>query len=522
MKRPRILVPALLLAGLGVAWAGVAEHVALRGWRPLVHLAGEGDSAAATKQLHAGLDAFGVVLHGLDIDEETLEFVGGVRDSLDSFDLSGFHESLPEERAGWRQLRVAGRCQDAAYEVRQARGDAPSRVSPVGPLGDAVGDLGLELRARPVEDAQGDVNYQLQLQAGLGVGAVGWNALTDFLSESGRLAASGDTRGHRGGDQDRPSTKTRVRLLESHPGIRPEDIEVLGVLWEAFPRVGDVLLSISRADDVMVFDVKGNGSYQQLRMAAHLRPDLIEARYPELAEFVEDLGPLAHLQVVWTDARGRQLARASFETKTLRLSFGCFVRDGRLLPVDQGVVVTAPEPPRADGEPVRFGSRLEITSQLNGIQTRIHGLEVDWTYTTQDRGGDLVAHVTKVPKVTMSGRAFGILPTWAIDVLIPGNLDELTREFLETACKGNEGEGITFAVGGKQAVDKGPGTLSVSAGVELLDSTLISLAMSIASQKLLPSADVRGDIHSLLVALEEAFAADLARYERLVQVPQTR
>jgi hypothetical protein len=353
------------------------------------------------------------------------------------------------------------------------------------------------------------------------VGPLGWSALTGFLAESSRLAASGDTRGHRG-TQDRPSGKTRVRLLESHPGLRPEDIEVLGVLWEAFPKLGDVLHTISRADDVMVFDVKGDGGYQQLRISAHLRADLIEERYPELGEFLEDIGPLAKMQMVWSDPKGRQLALASFETQTLRLSFGCFVKDGRLLPVERGVVVTAPEPARADGEPVRFSSRVAVTSELNGIKTRVHGLEVDWTYTTKGRGGKLAAHITKVPKVTMSGRAFGILPTWAIDVLIPGNLDELTREFLTTACKGNEGEGIAFAITGEQSLERGPGTLSMSFGVELLDSTLISLAMSIASQKLLPSAEVRSEVHTLLVAIEGAFNADLERYEGLVQAPRSR
>jgi hypothetical protein len=511
MKR-RHLLSLLLLGAFGVAWAGVPAQVSRRGWTPLVRLAGDGDEAAATLHLQQSLTVFRSLLYGLEIDEQTSTFLSDVRGSLDAFDLSGFHESLPERDGAWRRLRVYGKQKGKRFVVRQGRG-VDCRVGPNGALGSTLGDLGVELRAKPVTAPDGNVNYLLRGELGLGVGPVGWNALTASLGEASRLLASGG-RGQDSDSQARPSQGTIDRLRSSHPTLRGEDLESLAVLWESFPRVGNVFHSFMRAEDVMVFDPKGDGSYQQLRLAARLRVDLLEDAYPELAEFLEDLGSLAQLQMVWVDPQGRQLARLSFASKSLRLSFSCFVSEGRLLPVDNGVVITAEEP-AVLGQPFRFKALVDVSSEINGITTRVHGLEVDWTHTRTREGADLSARITKTPKVTTSGRAFGFIPTWAIDVMIPGNIEELTREFLSTACNGNEGQGMALDVRARQAPGDGPGTLAISSGAELLDNLLVSIAMRIASQRLLPDEDVREDLGKLLARFERAFGEDLQRFAKL-------
>jgi len=343
----------------------------------MVQLAGLGDPARAVGQLRQGIEAFGCLLQHLEVDEPTQDYAARLRASLEDFDLPGFYADLPEADGPWRALRIFGQRRGQRYELRQA---APSRlcaVSPEGPLGSAVGDLALVARARPVS-RDGRVNYLLRAEAGLGVGAVGWEAITRSLEEAAQLVASGDPRapGAHRDKTERPSTETRVKILESHPQLRPEDIEVLGILWESFPNLAEVLLSVGRVEDLVVFDPKGDGGYQQLRLAARLRPDLLEPTYPELADLLAGVGRLALVQVVWVDDAGRQLARLSFDSEQLRVDFTCFVRAGRLLPVQDGVVrVDLPEPVG----PRTCRALVDFRSQLNGLESRIHGMQVDWS-----------------------------------------------------------------------------------------------------------------------------------------------
>ena len=64
-------------------------------------------------------------------------------------------------------------------------------------------------------------------------------------------------------------------------------------------------------------------------------------------------------------------------------------------------------------------------------------------------------------------------------MVIPGNMDDLAKEFLETACGGNEGRGITFGFHVRQAEAGGPGTFAVGC-LEVLAVPIHHTAQSLA------------------------------------------
>lgn len=513
----RALILAVALSGTAVVWAGVPGAIMRRGWQPMQALVGASDPATAIPSIKKGTEAFGVVLHGLTIDAPTQEFLAELRGSLASFDLEGFHEMLPDQRGPWRSIRIAGRREGKAYTVRK---DGSKRVDPFGPVppkGKRLSDLQGELRARPAPVRGERTNYVLQAQLGLGIGDSGWEHFTGMLASFAGLAASADPSNPRmvRDMTQRPGKATRLKLLTVRPRLRAEDIELLGMMWEAYPRMGDVLFTVGRIEDVLVFDPKGDGGFQQIRLTSRLRPDLLEERHPELAGFLKGIGPLVNLQMAWVDELGRQLARTSLDSKELRFTLECFLKDGRLLPVDKRgkVMTTAPVYPKGAARKIR--ALTTVRFNMNGIRLTMQGMRMDWTYATQPGKTDLTCSITKQPKVSISGRAFGILPTWAIDVMIPGNIDELMRAFMRTACTGNAKQGIAIGIHTRQ-ID-GAGTLTLRGGMEVLNSLLVRIAMQIASKKLLPSADVRSDIHALLVRLHAAFQDDLTQFGVLVK-----
>lgn len=517
MKRHKLLTTFIISACALTAYAGLPGKVSQRGWAPLVALTGKPDAQAAVPTIRKGANTVGVVLHGLDVDKPTREFISTVRDSLASFDLEGFYEMLPNKQGTWRRMQITGRRDGVKYRVRKTK----RRVAfgPEQKLGATLGDLRGELRSKPVPVKGERTNYLLQAELGLGVGNLAWGEVTGMLSGWASLATSGDVRGANAikDMSQRAGRATRLKLLKVRPRLRHEDIEVLGILWESFPKLGDLLYSISRIEDVMVFDPKGKGSgYKQLRLAARLRPDLMKADYEELAEFLEGLGPLINMQIAFVDEAGRQIARCSFDTQRLRFVLDCFVKDGQLVPVGKDGKVLSFVPRYPAGAVRRIRGYSTVRFNMNGIRLTMHNLRMDWSYDQRPRRMDLTCQIKRVPKVSISGRAFGILPTWAIDVVIPGNMDELLREFMTTATKGNGGKGIFLALRARQAKN-GRSTLKVEGGLEILNSLLVRIAARIASQKLLPDADVRSDIHKLLVRIHAAFLHDLNRYGRLAK-----
>lgn len=501
MARKSTLVALLVLTLTGGVLAGVPRLVRSRGWAPLVRLGG-GDAALAIERLGEGLAALRAVLHGLTVDAPTMAFVEEVRDSLGDMDLEALHDLLPLREGEWKRVRIMGRRQGESYAVRLAPASVAASIDPRG-FGARTGDLLAQLGTRP-----SGANYVTHLDAGLGVGAVGWAQITGCLAEAARLAASGDPRAGVADDACRPEVATRLRVVATHPALRPEDVEVLAVLWESFPHLAEVLIEMARVDDVVVFDPRGTGQFQQLRLSARLRPDLMEERYPELSEFLADLGPLLDGRVRWVDDQGRQLARMSIDTGALSLTLEGFVRDGRLLPVggDGQVVLDAPA---ATGSPVAVKGVTDLRFNMNGIVTEVRGLEMDGTYARRPDGADLTGTISRVPTVAVSGSAFGFLPAWAIDVVIPGNIGELTTEFLTAVCRGDGGRGASFALRARQAGDGGPAVLGLSGRVEVLNSLLIRIGFQVANQKLLPDEDVREEMWGLFTRLHGAFERDL-------------
>lgn len=505
MRRPLFIVPCLAASGL--ALAGAPELIRPRGWAPLVQLAGAGDAKKAVESLGLGVRTLHGVLHGLDVDAPTRTFVTGLRESLDDFDLEGFHGLLPmAEKNGWRRARVTGRLEGQRYLLRQAPNGVRG-VDPRGPFGARAGDLVAAVGACQAEKA-----WRLELDAGVGAGAIGWGQVEAAAAEALRLVASGDPRAP-GACSDagaRPGTPTRTRIARTHPGLRPEDVEVLGVLWEAFPALAEVGLTVARVEDLAVFDPTGKAAYQQLRASLVLRPDLMEERYPELAEFVAGLGPLFKADLRWLDDQGRSLARAHVQTEQLRLTLEAFVLDGRLLPVGlDGQVVVAPQPAAS-----RFTCQADLTFSVNGIVTTVRGMVAE-TVVTRGEGGalDVVGRIKKKPQVTVGGRAFGILPTWAVDVVIPGNLEELTNELLGTACEHawDDGErGLVMALRARRAGDAG--TFTAGGRVAVLDSALIRFGARVAGMKLVPDDETREELWRLMGEVHGAFARDLAGF----------
>ena len=492
------------LLAVGVASAGVPRLIGERAWAPLVRLAGEGDSSLAIARLRAGSDTVAALLHRLEIDPATDAFLTDLVSSLEAFDLDGFYEQLPERTGEWRRMRVVGELAGRGYQVSRTEG-AGGEVALT--ARHAAGDLSVAMAARPTPD--GSASYQLEAQLGLGVGPIGWTDLRGACSEVATLVAGSDVRhGPFGASRYRPSVATRERLVRSHPNLRQEDIEVLGVLWEAFPQLGDLLHTVARAEDVAVFDLKSDGSYQQARLSARLVPELAEREFPELAEFLADLGPLVSLQARVEDDAGRQWARFGFSTDDLRLTLEGFVGGGRLLPVENGRVLL--DPPAVSA----LTMRMDLRSSVNGVESHLQGLEMDWLLASGADGAEALGSITRVPTVQVRGLEF---LRWIVDVAIPGNIDELIREFLVTACRGNDGRGITFAASVRQAGAAEPGVVSCEGAIEVLDSALVSLGMRIVGLQLLPDDAVQADLHRLFAAVHRTFVADLDRFDGLTQ-----
>jgi hypothetical protein len=511
ISRPPCLTPGLLCVGallLSSALAGVPRLMRARGWDPVVELMGQGDPRLAVRHSRDSLERARVIVHTLHVDEATTAFLSDLRQSLTSFDLEGFHELLPEEDGDWRQVRVFGTRYGSTYRVRRGLPQLSCTIDPGGPVGGAFGDFAGWGRSLPVEVEGERTNYVLHGQVGVGVGRIGPDALERCLVSFARILQSGDPQAPSAVEDPRelPSASTRSQVRRAHPDLTAEDVEVVGLLWEAYPRLARFLASLARAEDVLAGVDERPRDHQHLYLKVRLEPERLGDAYPDLAEFLAGLGPIVNASVRFADPQGREWLHLGLDTEQLSLTVEGRLHDGRLVPTLDGEAVLDAEP----GE--RYTARVDVHGNLNGVRISVR----EWRFQTGLRelsdGVQWSFRSTQAPAVEVLGSVYGVLPAWAIDVVIPGNMRELIEEFLSVACGGNFGHGLRAFLEVRQAAGGGPGTVSLMGSLELYNSLLVSLVASVAGQKFWPDDDTQDDLRHLLSDGLDAVAADLAAW----------
>jgi hypothetical protein len=147
---------------------------------------------------------------------------------------------------------------------------------------------------------------------------------------------------------------------------------------------------------------------------------------------------------------------------------------------------------------------------LHRIRLNIENLQIDLRYEAHEHGADLHAQSTRVPKVSVSGAAFGLLPTRVLDWFIPGDVESLARHKFEVAAKANGGRGSQIDAHFREHPEGA--TLELGYETELLDTALIRFCMAVIADAAIPSDDEERDITHLAVDYRDAFDKDLARF----------
>ena len=177
--------------------------------------------------------------------------------------------------------------------------------------------------------------------------------------------------------------------------------------------------------------------------------DAFITNYPEIGKLLNVLKGMILIRSRVIDEQGRQMGTLEVDSqkKLVTLRFRTF--NGRLLPMR----------PNPQSEPYNGFSLLDkdrhqfqvisdIHVSVTGLQFDIEGLQMVLDHSNGDHGLYLKASMKQSPQaVAVSGRAFGFLPVWLIDLLIPSNVEEIISDYFETLANSNDGRGAEVELG---------------------------------------------------------------------------
>jgi hypothetical protein len=503
VRIPLVTISALL--GLALAFTqvrargpdlGESSPEMWRAWRPLVSAFGGGDVAATIAYLRASSALVRKADAQLARDAETERFRKRAIASMEDFELDDFLALLPHAQADYRSFAFEGRPSEQAYQVRAEADTSRAFAGPRSlPFGHSYGAV----RMRRMPHAS-ERRYAFHLRSGVGLGTLRWQSLLAGLLDAGRLIETPVER-------DVPlvlrAADTYLRTRQQALGQR--DRTVLARVWGGFPGIAQLLLPISRTDD-LVAERDAAPGVTGLSLATRWNLSGMERKYPALAHYFDALDDIAKVRAVLRDEAGRSLLELDSETQHLETKLRGFLHDGRLLARagKQGAL----EPARFE----RMRLTLDLSFVLHRIRLNIEQLEIDLSYRAGREGATVRATSTRVPKVSVSGAAFGLLPTRVLDWFIPGDVETLARHMFEVAARAGGGRGSMLEAQFRESREGA--TLELDYQTELLDTTLIRFCMAAIADAAIPSDEEERDITRLAVDYRDAFDADLARFAK--------
>lgn len=471
-------------------------------WQPILSLGGAGEvkagdpkaSRAVVKKLKESTKIFRALLDGkIQADESTKEFWEEVTEDLQNLDLDSLYEDFPiGPEDGWRRLRLTGKWTGKEYRIIQATKKSSLALSVDKSPGVSLYEGALDLGSKPVNEGK---TYLTNLDAKIGLGATSVSQLLQ-MSHLTMKVVEREARVNPGSKRSRPTKSLRGTILKENSTLNPSDVELLASFVQSFPKFYKALNPVFEVRDLVEFKA-GAAGLCQVNFVLRVRDGALENAYPEIHEYLEDLGPLFKLSGALKDGQNRRLGSFVFDTGSQEIRIRALIRDGAVIPVDdmEKPVPSAGLDPKAVRR-LRFSVRANALINVNGININIGNISLGGDY-RRVRDDAMVTTRFKIPpKVTVSGQAYGVVPTWLIDVFIPSNIGELATNFLKTLTRGNGGRGFearTFIHKGKT----GQSLWHLKQQSEFLNNALIQIGARLMNHKIIPDEDTREELKTL-------------------------
>ena len=148
---------------------------------------------------------------------------------------------------------------------------------------------------------------------------------------------------------------------------------------------------------------------------------------------------------------------------------------------------------------------------LVGLRLNIESLPIAVDYVNQGDELEVKLCLWQPPEtVKAGGWAFGFIPLWLVNALIPSNVEEITTDFFRTLALGNNGDGTqvyleSLGRGGKQ------NQIRLQAGTEVLGNGTIKMAFNMQRKMVAKQEALLKEIRTFNKQFAEAFHQDYQR-----------
>jgi len=448
-------------------------------WDSVFELGYDPDSGRASDDLACQriemiYDFSRLVSNHVQADQALAATYRDLRSMLSSLDAGNLYELLPytDTDGQWRSIGISGRTQGNSYRLSEYDpGPAKQlavRFNADGELSDGLqrfGDLDFKTFIRPVAQDRYKFTTDLQLFTKDLSAVIIPRMISTGLTVAWHHAARAD---------DPPEHLARIFHLN-----RPS-LQVLGGFAFEFPDLFKTITHFFEIENIVSSITPNQDGSQIVDFRIRINREAFAGMYPEIGAVLDVLKGMIYFNGRVFDDQDRLMGMVEFDSAEDLFILQCRVLGGLLLPLNGsriagssiGINLT-------DQALTQLYAEFDIHLNMVGLHLEVLSLQVPIDY--QLNGGDLrlEACLLQPPDMVQAdGRVFGFLPLWLIDMLIPSNVEKITRDFFQALATGNDGQGAIVEFAGLQRAPLINGLL-LSADAEALSNGTIKLGFSL-------------------------------------------
>ncbi len=432
----------------------------------------------------------------LKIGKSAKRFFNFLDESVKKFDFMQLYESkyMSGRSGGFHTVTLRGQNLPSAYRLDLVKGSYSSvNIS-------TFGNFGAEFGLRKVDKSivgdrsfRGNAKFRTNLKQFSHING------TAFLEGLQKILD--------------PTNLSKLSYANSsiYRNVKGESRSLLNAYANQLPNFSKVLHKYTSLRSLVKVKEHNGQKYTHMKMIGGLKMRALKRDFPEIYDYLEEVKGILKLRLIVNNSKGKRVTTFYLDSKNRSIVWSLYTKDGKIVPFDgKGRPAFDQAFSLAKVNRYTFYGIMNARLYIYGLKFNTKSVITRADYRRKGRNASFRLHVTRIPKPSVSGRFYHVLPTWLIDIGIPGNIEELAGKMATLMQKGNNGKGtrLNLAWNGKNASNT---IVSGNGQTEIIDNRFIRFALKIWSRKMRPDDKALKELNRFQSLLTGKLLADMRR-----------
>lgn len=245
--------------------------------------------------------------------------------------------------------------------------------------------------------------------------------------------------------------------------------------------------------------LKAKQNILEFHLKGRMLPKNIQREYPNLADYLESISDLGEIHLEFKNQFGT-LGEIHLLSEDLSLEAKFYTTKNSIIPYKKNKSDLELNLKNAlsfqNLKNYEFKIQASFLAKIYGLYIENDKILVQSKFDSKTNFGNLDLNLDEIDRTKVSGGFSYIIPTWAIDLVIPGNMEELIYDFTKVLKEANSrGSFVNLSFFKK----KSNWDMKFNFETEVLDNFFIRFGLKVLNYKIKPNQDESKDLTNFLV-----------------------